>query len=1088
MTGNRRKSTTRDSQISPEQKERENALAELKDKFEDFKKINNIPHLHINNVTEFLNTKYGKKLKNLLQAFGNYSALAKSEFEDSKLADKDKLVLNKRNEIFIYLVNQTKKALREGNLIAVQFYFGQFSTAYFDPLNKGEKKPDQAIPWNNNEFYPLHEAIQSNNKDLIAWLLEKGANINQPSDVRKITPLLYAIELAEEHNAQNTIEYLIEKKADVAQKNKDSHSPLYTAIMYYLKFKFVKNDETANRYFSIIKTLLKANANPNEKFNIELYPSEANGNFLALAAFFKDDELVNLLLDYKANIEKNRAFFYACQFLPETTIKRFIEIDTNNKGSIINSKFLKIGATPIQIAIAAGRPELVKSFITVLEEKLTEKDLIKLLNNKDNFNQTALMYACNANNREIIELLIQYNIDIGPVNSSIINAFDEICKHGGIETVDVLYQHLAKNKSKDELQQYLDSALYHAVRFNRLEITQYLIEKGARIFSEIFRNAESYPPILCQAVYHKNGALFDLILTQSKKDLEQATYINENKRSDYSHFHFILCYALKIAADNDDLTLFKKTLEEIQNVEKIQHIEIENDFPLVYETISTNFFPAKPGKNAEKIISLFFHYCEENKIDYKNIYTKENIQKAVIYQYTPEEKNQIVTAQKNEPTLKETAATLGTRNLITALENAFYSCHIPAIECLKKFQPHLLEYYFENLSEDRLTTLLSTALLNELDEEEVKKSNVTIMMDLIYPFYQGDRADKFLNCILLSLEKGEPALLNYLIDHQATFSEHIKKEILITAIVWKQKDVITKLEQLNIPVEPLIQQANKLDSITSGFSENNNNIPSTEIMSPHKTDTSETHTTEVHEQFTQKRNKKYFSGTLFATDEKTRQLLKSIGYEPGTGNSYKNKIQKIKDTITEEKKRQEKYIDCSWGGSLFYKNNQESHPDSPQDHPLIRPVDGKNVKNLYFYCPQSIQDELKDRKIYDYFKDALTYPKFVPPIDKTGIKKLKMDQIKVDVKIGEKTYKDCHIAYEVKQKHSMDRLLCVEIPSDDKGINKQGTLIVPIRLELGGLHDKADKKSLKDSINQVTIDITPRQKNATEKPSNLALH
>ena len=125
---------------------------------------------------------------------------------------------------------------------------------------------------------PLYLAVEYNNKNLMKYLVEHGADINK-EDEDWWTPLMSAINSGNE----NIVKYLVENKADINKQNKSGITPLYWAV-------YINNE-------SIVKYLVEHGADVNKE-DVRGYTP------LHRAAGSNNENLVKYLVEHRADVNK----------------------------------------------------------------------------------------------------------------------------------------------------------------------------------------------------------------------------------------------------------------------------------------------------------------------------------------------------------------------------------------------------------------------------------------------------------------------------------------------------------------------------------------------------------------------------------------------------------------------------------------------------------------------------------------------------------------------------------------------------------------------------------------------------------------
>jgi len=260
------------------------------------------------------------------------------------------------------------------------------------------------------------------NVTLITYLLTHGANPNLHSD-NAPTALTNAVE----SRSTNAINLLIHHGAKINEAGGSGETPLMRAI--------INNDYTMVGY------LLKLGANPNF--------TPATGETPLVGAVSKNSmTIIRLLVDKGANINASGASGYsplliAAYYGNEPVIKYLLA-----KGASHNAQ-TTAGQTPLMLAISTGSLSSVKQFIAV-GEPLTEHDakgntllmnaaalastkrrleifntILKAgapINATNNVGETAIMFACEYQNYEAAQALIDGGADPAITDANKVNA------------------------------------------------------------------------------------------------------------------------------------------------------------------------------------------------------------------------------------------------------------------------------------------------------------------------------------------------------------------------------------------------------------------------------------------------------------------------------------------------------------------------------------------------------------------------------------------------------------------------------------------------------------------------------------------
>lgn len=109
------------------------------------------------------------------------------------------------------------KAIDENNLQDVHQYLNEGVNIETTRMKQG--------------FTPLMCAISKQNKDMVALLLERGANTATLDKEGYYTPLMYAISIREVNEGRALAELLLDRGADINQRNKEGTTAIHYAIL-----------------------------------------------------------------------------------------------------------------------------------------------------------------------------------------------------------------------------------------------------------------------------------------------------------------------------------------------------------------------------------------------------------------------------------------------------------------------------------------------------------------------------------------------------------------------------------------------------------------------------------------------------------------------------------------------------------------------------------------------------------------------------------------------------------------------------------------------------------------------------------------
>lgn len=230
---------------------------------------------------------------------------------------------------------------------------------------------------------PLSVAIKHKNKEMIRLLIDLGIGINNLGNVKKdMYPLEYAIE---EMDA-DMVKFLLDLGADVNCINvvRNSDSPIHLAVRTKKK--------------DIVSLLVERGANLNLRNKDGKTP-------LFIAVELGEQEIAEYLIQQGADLEitdRNRytPLFAATEKRNEKMVKWLVE-----KGANIQARD-KYGRTVLHLTSLLGEVPLSQLFL--------EKGLN--INETERSGNTALHLAVEAKQQEVVELLVQKGADVNSVN------------------------------------------------------------------------------------------------------------------------------------------------------------------------------------------------------------------------------------------------------------------------------------------------------------------------------------------------------------------------------------------------------------------------------------------------------------------------------------------------------------------------------------------------------------------------------------------------------------------------------------------------------------------------------------------------
>ena len=286
----------------------------------------------------------------------------------------------------------------------------------------------------------LHAAAQYGHNDLLKYLINKGANVNNAGKYG-YTPL----HVAGEKGQVEVLRELLNHGANVNTANKDNFTPLHVAVW--------------NGHVDVVRELLKhgANVNTANKSFTPLHVAGRNGHL----------EVVRELLKHGANM--STASHDVFTPLHVAVWNGHVEVvrEFLNHGANINTGN-KDGYTPLYIAGQDGHVEVVRELLNRGANVNTAT--------KDGF--TTLQAACRKRHVEVVRELLKHGANINTENKGTSTPLYIAAQDGDIELVRELLNNGANVNTADKDGR---TPLYIAVRNGHVEVVRVLLDHGANV-------------------------------------------------------------------------------------------------------------------------------------------------------------------------------------------------------------------------------------------------------------------------------------------------------------------------------------------------------------------------------------------------------------------------------------------------------------------------------------------------------------------------------------------------------------------------------------------------------------------------------
>jgi len=410
-------------------------------------------------------------------------------------------------------------------------------------INSGADINLRDITW----LSPLHFAVDTSNEFIIGLLLADTIDINA-QDNMGLTPLMYA--LTSEPNYQ-IAEMLIEKGADISLQDFGGNSCLHNAILisdynllkYILKYKPNVNCQNNagdtplmfacyKRDFLASTILIQSGADVN-------IPDDKGVVPIQLSIILKDKYLFNYFLTSGANlnVQDNLGF---C-LLDEAVIHNETDIFKTlvDSGAKINGTSTFFGIAPtIHNVINYGNLEQLEYLIQ------NRQDVV--LNVRNIAGESALYFALFNKNMSVANLLIENSNELinatDKSNSTILHL---LCTDSSyMQQIEWLIENDA---DIDPINNYFCTPLNFAVALGNKKISQFLIEEGASVNTDI---SKCIMPLYHTCEFEQND--ITKLLVEKGADVNRT---GVNKKA-----------PLHISAKNGNIEILKYLLKKTKDV------------------------------------------------------------------------------------------------------------------------------------------------------------------------------------------------------------------------------------------------------------------------------------------------------------------------------------------------------------------------------------------------------------------------------------------------------------------------------------------------------------------------------------------
>lgn len=259
---------------------------------------------------------------------------------------------------------------------------------------------------------PLSQAIDSDHADLAAFFVRHGADVNQK--VYDEIPLLY---LAVHYERTNMVQFLLDNRAEPNPPEYEGCSLLGTAVSKGLT--------------SIAKILIENGSDVNAETSQGFPP-------LILAIVNYQVDAVKLLLEMGANVSIRSAFGLAS--INYASARGFLDLVQYLLEKGADVLVTTHGATPLHFAVWYGQLEVAKFLLEVNSTNI---------NCRTDEGRTALQIAASLRHNEILQLLLEYQVELDVVDRFGATALHWAVRYAERKSIETLISHGASTRIHD---------------------------------------------------------------------------------------------------------------------------------------------------------------------------------------------------------------------------------------------------------------------------------------------------------------------------------------------------------------------------------------------------------------------------------------------------------------------------------------------------------------------------------------------------------------------------------------------------------------------------------------------------------------
>ncbi|KAL6620904.1 ankyrin [Neocallimastix californiae] len=402
--------------------------------------------------------------------------------------------------------------------------------------------------YHDNSESAISAAIKNENRTIMDYLLNYGANINQNSYyyVNYKCNLIDILSIAINCNKLSMIKYLLEndgysKYIDVNSRNKNDKYPISLAInnksieiIEYLLNHGISNTNSNNYYSSY--------NNYNKETLINVLNQAIKKNSLTVVKY-----VMNLKFNYNSKIKINdkdsndEMPIYLSIINENIEITEFLltnEIKTNLRSNGWYSSSFNKNSLNYVLNIAIKNQKL--SVIKYLIESKKYENYIEVNNNG---NDSSILCALNSCNVEIVDYLLYHGVKLVDSNGykrsinygNIVKSLNNAIQHGKLKVVTFIIETSSAyaNIEATDPSNNNESPLSSAIQYENLDILDYLLNYNANLNSKNYNNNNinnknnnnnSDIPQKCELLFVLNIAVKKNIMVVIKHLFENKNY------------------------------------------------------------------------------------------------------------------------------------------------------------------------------------------------------------------------------------------------------------------------------------------------------------------------------------------------------------------------------------------------------------------------------------------------------------------------------------------------------------------------------------------------------------------------------------